>query len=175
MPTSPSPDRSVARYTCYAQRNGPDSGSWITCPLRLGAKNWTCEVIRARPQAVEVGCGDKTGAAAWSSTPNPCKEQRGLAHSKTCGRTRASMKRYASWSAAALCRFGLNRAEQRQAEMAEKNERKRKRCGFKRKRNGISRRSRESIFRRPAPHGYVSLVSSLRLQASQRSDRVPPS
>jgi hypothetical protein len=68
-------DRSAARYTCYAQRNGPGSGSSITCPLRLGAKNWTCEVIRARPQAVEVGCGDKTGAAAWASTPNPCKEQ----------------------------------------------------------------------------------------------------
>jgi hypothetical protein len=29
--------------------------------------------IEARPQAVGVGYGDKTGAAAWSSTPNPSK------------------------------------------------------------------------------------------------------
>jgi hypothetical protein len=74
----PQPDvtainRSAARYTCYAQRNGPGSGSSITCPLSLGARNWTCAVNRARPQAVGVGCGDKTGAAAWASPPHPCK------------------------------------------------------------------------------------------------------
>jgi hypothetical protein len=66
-------NRSATRYTCYAQRNGPGAGSSRTCPLNLGARNWTCEVNRARPQAVGVGCGDKTAAAAWSSTPNPCK------------------------------------------------------------------------------------------------------
>jgi hypothetical protein len=70
-PTSPSLDRSATRYTCYAQRNGPGSGSSIACPMCLGARNWTCEVNRARPQAVGVGCGDKTAAAAWSPTPNP--------------------------------------------------------------------------------------------------------
>jgi hypothetical protein len=60
-------DRSAARYTCYAQRNGPGSGSSITCPLSLGARNWTCEVNR---------------------------EQRGLAHSKTWRNNWASVKRY---------------------------------------------------------------------------------
>jgi hypothetical protein len=30
-------DRSAARYTCYAQRNGLDSRSSITCHLSLGA------------------------------------------------------------------------------------------------------------------------------------------
>jgi hypothetical protein len=76
----PQPDvtainRSATRYTCYAQRNGPGSGSSRICPLSLGASNWTCEVNRARPQAVGVGCGDQTAVAVWSSTPNPCKEQ----------------------------------------------------------------------------------------------------
>jgi hypothetical protein len=66
-------NRSTTRYTCYAQRNGPGSGASITCPLSLGARNWTCEVNRARPQAVGVGCGDQIAAAAWASTPNPCK------------------------------------------------------------------------------------------------------
>jgi hypothetical protein len=31
-------NRSAARYTCYAQRNGPGSVSSITCPLCLGAR-----------------------------------------------------------------------------------------------------------------------------------------
>jgi hypothetical protein len=56
---------SATRYTCHAQRNGLDSRSNITCALSLGARNWICEVNQARPQAVGVGCGDKTGAAAW--------------------------------------------------------------------------------------------------------------
>jgi hypothetical protein len=75
------------------------------------------------------------------SVQNPCKEQRGLAHSPPspsfgaagtiCGRPRASVKRYAFWSAAALWRFRLNRAEPRQAALAEKE------------------------FRRPAPPGFT--------------------
>jgi hypothetical protein len=31
-------DRSAARYTCYASRSGPGSGSLITCPLSLEAR-----------------------------------------------------------------------------------------------------------------------------------------
>jgi hypothetical protein len=72
-------NRSAARCTCYAQRNGPGSGSWITCPLSLGARNCICEVNRARPQAVGVGCGNKHRCSGLvidaKSVQNPCKEQ----------------------------------------------------------------------------------------------------
>ena len=42
-------DRSAARYTCYAQRNGPGSGSSITCPLCLGARARHANVSVTRP------------------------------------------------------------------------------------------------------------------------------
>jgi hypothetical protein len=56
-PNVPAPrhclDRSAARYTCYAQRNGPASGVIdnlsLTCPLHLGTRARDANVSVTRP------------------------------------------------------------------------------------------------------------------------------
>jgi hypothetical protein len=102
-------NRPVGRCRCNAQMVGPAPGTRWSGGGSV-ARGWSCDRTCAHFSIRQTICVEPIPAG---------NVERGLPHSKTCGRPRASVKRYAFWSAAALCRFRLNRAEHRQAGWAE--------------------------------------------------------